>query len=58
VLHFNTLARGDPDIQINLTSLETRRIVLPDAENRIFIHLDTMPDVTEWRTGGQKWSSY
>ena len=40
VLHFNTLAGGDPlHIQINFTSSETRMIFLPDAENHTIVCL-------------------
>ena len=40
------------NIRINFTSPETRRIVLPDAENRTIIRLDTIPE-RDGRTDGQ-----
>jgi len=48
------------NIQINYTSSETTRTVLPDAENHTIVSLFVWTqyrNVTEWRTDGQKWSS-
>ena len=59
---FLTLTPSDPDaIQINFSSPETRRIVLPEAENRTIASSFVWTkhrNVTDRQTDGQKWSGY